>query len=65
MRYLRFLMGALIWRLRAGFWYLTLAFRLYFAIGLDRDFDPEKDGADMSRHFKCPYPRDYRRHLAI
>lgn len=61
MKYLRYALGAVIWHIRAGFWYLMLGLRLYFAAGLDQDFDPAKD--DVGRHFICPIPRAYRAHL--
>ena len=63
MKWVRFFGGWLGWHLRAGFWYLGLAFRLYFAVGLDRDFHPDRE-PDMSRHFRCPYPRSYRQNLS-
>ena len=61
MRVIRYAWGWLSWHLRAGLWYLKLGFRLYFAAGLDQDFDPSRE--DVSRHFRCPYPRAYRDHL--
>lgn len=48
--------------MRAAWWYLTLGFRLYFAIGLDRDFDPSQEDA-VKDSFLCPIPRNYRRHI--
>jgi len=62
MRFARFLFGWLVWHIRAGFWYLGLGFRLYFAAGLDQDFDPSRD--DIGRHFRCPIPRGYRAYLS-
>ncbi len=62
MAWVRFAFGWLIWHIRAGWWYLTLGFRLYFAVGLDRDFHPSKD-TDVGRHFRCPFERGYRAHL--
>lgn len=62
MRWLKFLVGALIWHLRAGLWYCGLGFRLYFAIGLDRSVHPGEEH-DWGRHFRCPIPRTYREHL--
>lgn len=63
MGYLQFITGAAIWYIRAGFWYMGLGFRLYFAIGLDRDFKPGEDDQDMKRHFVCPYERKYQRFI--
>jgi len=60
-RYVKYVLGALWWRVRAGWWYLRLGLRLYFAVGLDQDFDPAKD--DVAKRFKCPIKRDYRVHL--
>ncbi len=57
MRFLKYICGWLIWHLKAGSWYLGLGFRLYFAIGLDRDFHHGEE--DISRHFKCPFEREY------
>ena len=61
MKILLYFWGAMAWHLRAALWYLQLGFRLYFAVGLDQDFDPAKD--NTARHFQCPHPRHYRRHL--
>ena len=58
----RYLTGALTWRIRATFWYSGLIFRLWFAIGLDRDFDHSKE-EDMQKMFSYPEPRAYRRFI--
>jgi len=60
-KYLLFVLGAAYWHIRAGFWYVGLAFRLYFAVGLDKDYDPSNP--DVSRYFRCPIERRYRRFL--
>ena len=62
MSYIRFFLGAVKWHFRAGFWYIGLGMRLFFAIGLDSNYDHGTDN-DPARHFKCPIPRDYRKHL--
>ena len=62
MNYVRYFLGALVWRMRAGLWYIGLGFRLFFAIGLDSNYEHGSD-EDLSRHFKCPIPRNYRKHL--
>ena len=62
MKLLKFGAGWLWWHLKAAAWYLALAFRLFFAVGLDRDFQPGED-QDMVRHFRYPAPRSYRRFL--
>ncbi len=56
----KYLFGALVWHVRAGFWYMGLGLRLFFAVGLDQNFDPRKD--DVAETFRCPIPRNYRRH---
>ena len=56
----KFALGWLLWRIRAGLWYVGLGFRLFFAVGLDRDYHPDRD--DAARHFKCPIPRAYLRY---
>ncbi len=61
MSYVKYFLGAAWWRLRAGWWYLTLGLRLFFAVGLDQDFDPAKD--EVGKRFRCPYRRNYRRYL--
>ncbi len=61
MKYLKFILGWIAWRFKAGAWYAGLAFRLYFAIGLDRDFNPGDD--NVSREFKYPGKKSYRDHL--
>jgi len=58
----KFVLGWLAWHIRAFGWYLTLGFRLYFAIGLDRDFHPGRE-QDMSRHFKYQREKTYRKYL--
>lgn len=62
MNVLRYLWGALIWRIKAGFWYIGLALRLWFAIGLDRDFDPSKE-ENLKQMFKYPVPKHYRKYV--
>lgn len=59
---IRYVSGWLVWHVRAFFWYVTLAFRLYFAVGLDRDFHPDRD-QDMSKQFKYMRERTYLKHL--
>ena len=59
MNFLFFIWGWCTWHLRAGIWYAGLGFRLYFAVGLDRDFDART--TDVARQFRCPIKRDYRR----
>jgi len=61
LRYIKFLVGWLVWRLRAGVWYAALGFRLYFAIGLDRDFNPGDD--NVAKEFKYPVEKNYRKYL--
>lgn len=55
----RYILGWIFWHMRAACWYIALAFRLFFSIGLDRGIHPGNE-SDMMRHFICPYPRDYR-----
>lgn len=62
MRRWKYVLGWLSWHIRALFWYLTLGFRLYFAVGLDRDFNPESD-QDMSQKFKYTREKTYRKYL--
>ena len=62
MKHLQYFIGMMVWYVRAGGWYALLGLRLYFAAGLDQNFDPGKD--DVEKTFKCPIPRSYRRHLA-
>lgn len=62
MAWLRFTRGWLVWHVRAGWFYFKLALRLYFAVGLERDFHPGQ-GTDMGRHFKFPLRRNYHTHL--
>lgn len=59
MNYLRYLWGAFTWRIKAFFWYCGLVFRLWFAIGLDRDFDPSKE-ENLKQMFRYPEPKSYR-----
>lgn len=62
MNLLRYLWGAVVWRFKALFWYCGLIFRLWFAIGLDRDFDPSKE-EDLKTMFRYPEPKSYRAHI--
>ena len=62
MNYVRFIFGWLVYRIKAAFWYMGLAFRLWFAIGLDRDFDHSKE-ENLAEEFKYPGKKTYRRHL--
>lgn len=62
MNVLKFVAGWLAWHVRAFFWYLTLGFRLYFAVGLDRDFNPDGE-QNMGRHFRYGRKRTYRKYL--
>ena len=63
MRFARYIGGWISWHFRAGFWYAGLLFRLWFAIGLDRDFDHNTSDREVANLFKCPYPKTYTRHL--
>ena len=62
MNVLRYLWGAFVWRLKAGLWYVGLGLRLWFAIGLDRDFDPSKD-ENLKDMFAYKEPKSYRAHI--
>jgi hypothetical protein len=62
-RFLKYIGGWVAWHVKAGFWYAGLLFRLWFAIGLDRDFDHGSSDREVADTFKCPYPRNYREHL--
>ena len=62
MNLLKFLFGWIAWHVRASFWYLTLGFRLYFAVGLDKDFNPDGD-QDMSQYFKYKREKSYLNYL--
>ena len=62
MKLIKFLWGWVTWHVRAGFWYLGLAFRLWFAVGLDRDYN-HAGNEDPTKDFQCPIPRSYRTYL--
>jgi hypothetical protein len=59
MKWLQYLSGAFVWRVKAGVWYTGLGLRLWFAIGLDRDFDPSKEES-LEEMFRYPVPKSYR-----
>lgn len=65
MRYLLFALGWLVWHIKAGFWYIGLAFRLFFAIGLDSNHQIKQGASDeeMAELFRYKAPRSYRKHL--
>ncbi|CAM2007262.1 hypothetical protein [Acanthopleuribacter pedis] len=63
MHVVRYVIGWFVYRVKAGWWYFCLALKLWFAIGLDRDFDHTKDDEAVAREFSYPGKKEYRRHL--
>ena len=65
MNYLKFALGWFGWHLKAGFWYLGLAFRLFFSIGFDSNPNVgSSEDNDVSQLFKYQGARSYRKHLS-
>ncbi len=62
MNLIKYVIGWFVYRVKAGFWYLGLLMRLWFAIGLDRDFDHSKE-EDVRKEFTYPAKKEYRRYL--
>lgn len=61
--FLKFLAAWIGWHFKAFFWYIGLVFRLWFAIGLDHNFD--HSDSDISRHFKYPKPKPRLRDFSV